>query len=90
MSEVGEVEILDRHGVSMTVLKWESGTRSAADGRDLRSVARTLPTERLRFWINRMKCCYWERNVLIEEIGRRAVRRSGKKRPGQRLLFVEW
>lgn len=56
----------------MMRLAWDSGTRSAAEGTDLASVAKTLSDADLAFWIDHCRgVLFHETSVLEAEAERR-------------------
>lgn len=57
----------------MKRLEWSSGTRAAAEGKDLASVARTLTEAELDFWLKRFRelPLYNETKILEAEADRR-------------------
>jgi len=58
---------------SMEALRWSSGTKAAAQGTDLATVARGLDMPQLRFWLEKLQhcSCRHEAAVLQAEIDRR-------------------
>lgn len=77
-AEVGPVRIADRNGREFDSPRWDSGTRAAAEGRDLVGVASRLSHAELVRWLQRMEsgCCYHEAGVLREELDRRDPHRK--------------
>jgi len=59
----------------MTRLEWDGGTRAAAEGKDLASVARRLSDAELDFWIRRLRelPCPHELGILEAEANQRGA-----------------
>ena len=57
----------------MKELRWESGTKAQAEGKDLPSVARTLSDDELEYWTDKLweRLMGWEARILEAEQDRR-------------------
>jgi len=66
----------------MNPLRWESGARSAAEGKDLAAVCRTLSSEELSFWRERCRGMVHEVAIIEAELARR-------QQPRQQLTLFD-
>lgn len=72
-------------------LRWESGTRAKAEGKDFAGVIGRLSDSALAWWYRRLtkRPLYHELRIMEAELDRRRISRSPKDVDGQRLLFTQ-